>query len=163
MSDPENFKFDVRVRDRMLRSGLLVEAELDQLLQSLPDVEDQGEPLGLGQPAIGRGESVAVVRPAPAFVAAAPVHNIDEEDDEEDEDDEQDDDEDEDEDDGVQAASAAAPAPAPVPVAASTSVAGSVSKDGEAEDGDSEGEAIKANVGAGAGDATQGGGEAAGS
>jgi len=56
MSDPEIFKFDVRVRDRMLRSGRLKADELEKLLSALPDVESEAEPLGLGQPALSRSD-----------------------------------------------------------------------------------------------------------
>ncbi len=57
MSDPETFKFDVRVRDRMLSSGRLKADELEKLLVALPDLEAEAEPLGLGQPALSHPDA----------------------------------------------------------------------------------------------------------
>ena len=38
MTDPELFRYDVRVRRRMLTSGNLTQKELEQRLGQLPDV-----------------------------------------------------------------------------------------------------------------------------
>jgi hypothetical protein len=53
MTDPAEFKYDVRVRERMLKRGLLQEAELEKHLASLVDVEAKSENVDLGQPALG--------------------------------------------------------------------------------------------------------------
>lgn len=53
MSDPAEFKYDVRVRDRMLKRGLLSEADLKRHLEGLSDAEQKSESVILGQPALG--------------------------------------------------------------------------------------------------------------
>jgi hypothetical protein len=52
MRDPEMFKYDVRVRERMLRAGRITPDEVNELLQALPDVESECEDVLLPQPAI---------------------------------------------------------------------------------------------------------------
>jgi hypothetical protein len=64
MRDPEIFKFDVRVRERLLKSGRLKSEELEQQLASLVDVEENSVPLELDQPALGRTDGVSMNRPS---------------------------------------------------------------------------------------------------
>ncbi|MEY4545702.1 MAG: hypothetical protein RL685_1897 [Pseudomonadota bacterium] len=53
MSKPEDFKFDSRVRDRLLRSRVLVAADVKQHLEQLPDLEGEYEVLDdTPQPAV---------------------------------------------------------------------------------------------------------------
>lgn len=56
MRDPEIFKFDVRVRDRLLKSGRLTAEDLGRKLESLVDVEENSIALELDQPALGRAD-----------------------------------------------------------------------------------------------------------
>jgi hypothetical protein len=46
--------FDVRVRERNLKSGALTEKELEKYLASLPDLADQVEPFATPQPALAQ-------------------------------------------------------------------------------------------------------------
>jgi hypothetical protein len=85
MTGPEIFKLDVRIRERMLRKGLLSEAEVNKHLEALPDVASQGEDLVLRQPALHGLEGGGPMRPknpapprsVPPPVPAAPI-NVDE-------------------------------------------------------------------------------------
>ena len=52
MRDPEMFKYDVRVRDRMLRAGRISLEEINGILATLPDTESEGEVIPLNQPAL---------------------------------------------------------------------------------------------------------------
>lgn len=45
--------WDVRVRERNLRKGLLGDKDVEKHLSQLPDVAEQMEPLELPQPALG--------------------------------------------------------------------------------------------------------------
>ena len=45
-------KFDVRVRERLLKKGLLTEAEVEQHLSALPDRADSALEVGIKQPAL---------------------------------------------------------------------------------------------------------------
>jgi hypothetical protein len=45
--------WDVRVRERNLRSGMLEEKDVEKHLGQLQDVGDMAEPVGLAQPALG--------------------------------------------------------------------------------------------------------------
>jgi hypothetical protein len=56
MKDSELFKYDVRVRERMLKKGLLADKDLGRHLEALPDREAACERVVLEQPAIGRHE-----------------------------------------------------------------------------------------------------------
>ena len=47
-----DYYFDVRVRDRLVASGVLDSKVLEQHLAELPDVETQSEPIGIDQPAL---------------------------------------------------------------------------------------------------------------
>ena len=105
MPIPENFKYDVRVRERMLKRGLLTESELGKHIDALTDVTDQVVEVELKQPALVKeSERVerVVSRSAPRpVVAHVPVvrslenelNNIDDDEDDDLEDDEDDEDE----------------------------------------------------------------------
>lgn len=62
MREPDIFKFDVRVRERLLKSGRLTVEELSQQLEGLPDIEEFAVNLELDQPALGRSDGSAVNR-----------------------------------------------------------------------------------------------------
>jgi len=62
MRDPEMFKFDVRVRDRMLKAGRLTPDELAKQLGALEDVEANGALSELEQPALGRSDGTSSSR-----------------------------------------------------------------------------------------------------
>jgi len=48
--------WDVRVRERNMRNGILSEKDVDKMLSSLADVADKSESLGLTQPAMLAGD-----------------------------------------------------------------------------------------------------------
>jgi hypothetical protein len=84
MTGSEIFKFDVRIRERMLRKGTLSEAEVGKHLESLSDVGSQGEDLVLRQPALHRHDDASKmtksVPPLPRSVpppASAPAGAVD--------------------------------------------------------------------------------------
>jgi hypothetical protein len=131
MPIPENFKYDVRVRERMLKRGLLTEGELAKHIEAAADVTELLVEVELKQPALMKeSERVerVVSRTPPRPVVHVPVvrslenelNDIDEDDDDLDDLDDEDDDED---DIKVKAAAKAAaaekakaePAPAPAP------------------------------------------------
>jgi hypothetical protein len=64
MRDPDTFKFDVRVRERMLKSGRLASDELATQLASLPDLDENAVALELEQPALGRTDGAMLNRPS---------------------------------------------------------------------------------------------------
>ena len=106
MPIPENFKYDMRVRERMLRRGELTESELAKHVDALTDVADLVIEVELKQPALQREserEARIVSRSAPRPVTAhvPAVRSLENElnDIEEDEDDDLDDEDDEDDDD----------------------------------------------------------------
>ena len=71
MRDPELFKYDVRVRDRMLRAGRIGPDEINRVLATLPDLEDQIEPISLGQPALDAAvAATTVTRQSSASITA---------------------------------------------------------------------------------------------
>lgn len=76
MSEPELFKYDVRVRERMLHRGGVSEAQIKQRLDALPDLDAECEVMVLQQPALGHPESAAAQPEAaaaePAFAPPAP-------------------------------------------------------------------------------------------
>jgi hypothetical protein len=98
-------KFDIRVRERLLKKGLLTEAEVEQHLSALPDRADSALEVGIKQPALQTEaeREVLVVRTLarPAQPAPPPrmfgddddaysddkLADIDDDDDDEDEDD----------------------------------------------------------------------------
>jgi hypothetical protein len=51
MREPDMFKFDVRVRERMLRSGRITTEDVNRVLEALPDLENSVESVALNQPA----------------------------------------------------------------------------------------------------------------
>jgi len=105
MPIPEFFKYDIRVRERMLKRGILTDAELGKHVDALADVTDQVIEVELKQPALQKEserEARIVSRSAPRpIIAHVPVvrslenelNDIDE--DEDDEIDDEEDDEDE--------------------------------------------------------------------
>ncbi|MET0794874.1 MAG: hypothetical protein ABW061_25365 [Polyangiaceae bacterium] len=107
MPIPENFKYDVRVRERMLKRGLLTESELAKHIDAATDVADLLVEVELKQPALVKeSERVerVVSRSAPrAVVPHVPVvrslenelNDIDDDDDDLDDIDDEEDDEDE--------------------------------------------------------------------
>jgi hypothetical protein len=50
------WEWDVRVRERNLRKGVFDEKDVEKHLGQLPDVADQAEAIGVGQPALGGRE-----------------------------------------------------------------------------------------------------------
>lgn len=50
MNIEEEFRFDVRIQERMVKKGLVSEEELQQHLSALKDVESESEELDLEQP-----------------------------------------------------------------------------------------------------------------
>jgi hypothetical protein len=72
MRDPEMFKYDVRVRERMLRGGRITVEEVNGLLQALPDVESECEDVLLPQPALDLA-AVAAAAAATRQAAYSPV------------------------------------------------------------------------------------------
>jgi hypothetical protein len=51
-----SWEWDVRVRERNLRKGVLDDKDVEKYLSQLPDVSDQADTIGLGQPALGGRE-----------------------------------------------------------------------------------------------------------
>jgi hypothetical protein len=62
MKSSELFKYDVRVRERMLHKGLISEKDVASHLASLPDRETACEEVRLEQPGLGRHEPGAARR-----------------------------------------------------------------------------------------------------
>jgi len=119
MPIPENFKYDVRVRERMLKRGLLTESELSKHVEALADVADQVIEVELKQPALVKeSERVerVVSRSAPRpIVSHVPVvrsleNELNDIDDDEDDDLDDEDDEDDEEEIKVKVAAKAAAA-----------------------------------------------------
>ena len=83
MRDPEMFKYDVRVRDRMLRAGRISVEEVNGLLAALPDSESECEVVALNQPALDLAASQTVTArqsnpPAPLNDVSSPDESDDE-------------------------------------------------------------------------------------
>jgi hypothetical protein len=103
MPIPEFFKYDIRVRERMLKRGLLTDSELGKHVDALADVTDQVIEVELKQPALQKEserEARIVSRSAPRpVIAHVPVvrslenelNDIDEDDDDLDDIDDEDD------------------------------------------------------------------------
>lgn len=97
MDVPRSFKFDVRIRSRLLSKGQVTEAEVAKHLEALPDLEAHSDVVNMAQPAIGTPaerprpipQVVHVPRPL-ARPVAPPVSVDDTWDDEDDDDDEED-------------------------------------------------------------------------
>jgi hypothetical protein len=51
-----SWEWDVRVRDRNLRHGVIEEKEVEKHLAALPDVADQADAVTYPQPALGGRE-----------------------------------------------------------------------------------------------------------
>ena len=107
----EPLKYDIRVRDRLLRKGLINEGEIKTHLDALSDLGDRLIEIELKQPALQKESERAeyaprISRPSPTLARPAPIRPFDEEDESEedlavppvDDDDEDDDLDDEDED-----------------------------------------------------------------
>lgn len=118
-------KFDVRVRERLLKKGLLSETEVEQYLGALPDSAENAVEIGIKQPALQTEaeREVLVVRTLARPAQPTPPRPFDEEDspiasaaDKFDAD--IDDDDDDDDDFEAKPAAEAAPAPAPAPAPA---------------------------------------------
>lgn len=140
MPIPENFKYDVRVRERMLKRGLLTEGELTKHVDALADVTDQVIEVELKQPALvkeSEREARVLPRTAPRpVVAPMPVRSLENELNDIDDDDDDFDDEDED-DVKVKAAPKAAEkaaAPAAEPKVAAAPESAESAEDDEDED-----------------------------
>lgn len=52
MNIDEEFRFDVRIQDRMVKKGLVTKEELEQRLAHLKDSEGEAEVLPLEQPGL---------------------------------------------------------------------------------------------------------------
>jgi hypothetical protein len=52
MNIDEEFRFDVRIQDRMVKKGLVTKEELEQRLAQLKDSESDSEVLPLEQPGL---------------------------------------------------------------------------------------------------------------
>ncbi len=50
------WEWDVRVRERNLKRGLITEKDLEKHVRELPDRADESEPVGATQPALGGRE-----------------------------------------------------------------------------------------------------------
>lgn len=57
MSTSESFKYDVRIRERMLSKGLISDKEVQSHLESLKDAEGDSRPVSIPQPALAGGAS----------------------------------------------------------------------------------------------------------
>ena len=71
MRDPDIFKYDVRVRDRMLRAGRVNTDDIARLLDALPDLEANLDIVTLNQPALD-----AAAAGAGAVVASATRQSV---------------------------------------------------------------------------------------
>ena len=70
MDVPHNFKFDVRIRNRMLAKRTITEADVEKHLEALEDRQDKVQGIELVQPALTNPED----RPTPP--ASAPVPTL---------------------------------------------------------------------------------------
>jgi hypothetical protein len=52
-----HWEWDVRVRERNLRKGILDDKDVEKHLAGLQDMSDQAESIGVPQPALGGRES----------------------------------------------------------------------------------------------------------
>ena len=78
MRDPEMFKYDVRVRERMLRGGRITVEEVSSLLQALPDVESECEDVLLPQPALDLAATAAAATRQTAYSPAPALTEVQE-------------------------------------------------------------------------------------
>jgi hypothetical protein len=70
MNQSSDFKFDVRIQQRMLAGGQLTHKELESRLATLPDGATQSLPLGIAAPGVG---ACLGGDPAATAAAAAPA------------------------------------------------------------------------------------------
>lgn len=80
MAIPADLKFDVRVRERLVKSGLLTDNEVEKHLEALPDLAAQAVELTAKQPAL-QAESdrdIVIVRTSGARPSIAPISRADE-------------------------------------------------------------------------------------
>jgi hypothetical protein len=82
MTGSELFKFDVRIRERMLRKSVLSDADVAKHLDALPDLTGQCDEMPLRQPALHRPDDGAASRmvksvPPPRPVPQAPAAPLD--------------------------------------------------------------------------------------
>jgi len=79
MADPKSFKFDVRVRERMLARGVMTNQELESHLGGLTDAEQNSEPVQQAQPALGTASALsgASAHPTSHVGATAPATDED--------------------------------------------------------------------------------------
>lgn len=56
MNIDEEFRFDVRIQERMLKKGAVLKDELDQRLAALKDLADQSEIIELDPPGVTSSE-----------------------------------------------------------------------------------------------------------
>jgi len=78
MSQPDTFKFDIRITERMMRNGRLSQTELAKFLESLVDCESNVESISLEQPGLARRADAVIAReaaPTPALVAVVREHS----------------------------------------------------------------------------------------
>jgi len=74
MDLPVNFKFDVRIRPRLLARGQLSEGDVTKYLEGLPDLQPQADAIDLAQPALTSPEErERVAASRPSAVVARPV------------------------------------------------------------------------------------------
>jgi hypothetical protein len=59
MTIEEEFRFDTRIRERMLKKGLIAEPEVAQRLEALSDLSEQTETVELEQPGLAPRDSEA--------------------------------------------------------------------------------------------------------
>jgi len=101
MAIPDDLKFDVRVRDRLLSGGLVTEAEIDKHVKALPDLDAEAVELTAKQPALQKesDRDIVIVRTSGVRPPVAPVSHDDVLGDDDDLDDDLDDVDDEDDED----------------------------------------------------------------
>jgi hypothetical protein len=80
MKSSELFKFDVRVRERMLKKGLINDKELATHLESLADRATSCDDVRLDQPALGRHDPAGVRQRSESNGAESPSGHDDHED-----------------------------------------------------------------------------------
>jgi len=79
MAIPADFKYDVRVRERLMGDGLLSESEVQKHLEALPDLDSQVVELTVKQPAL-QNESdrdIVIVRTSGVRPPVMPVRPSD--------------------------------------------------------------------------------------
>lgn len=52
MNIDEEFRFDVRIQERMVKKGLVTKEELEKRLATLKDIESESEAINLDQPGL---------------------------------------------------------------------------------------------------------------